>query len=430
MAVRQGFAILIVVSILTFSVLALFRVQEESVSTAPAPPAGASASRPDAGKCETIEQLPLQKYLLAVYGKCADSVDKRSLRFFYACAPSTFAEDYGVYLPWMHAYAPPPHGTLWPPVWTPACTYILNEVDPLRFWESPGEAGAADGTYAECFHIRDDNTQYAVEGLWLYLGVGSGVRYNVGKSLRAPCKILAFERLGVGPEDTAALIVNMPGTVRAQPDVTRSVSVVDVALRHFRPPAGLESVSAAAWSVARLIETLEQLYSGTYTGALTTSELYDVDRVNNSADYDLFLMPMAKAAGYDSVQFTRQANGNGGWAVEIVLIGESIMYKPVELHWKGWSTIAAMMQTGCGESCTPNYSQSLTMCDEQAIPRSCLGRMGTQAYGDGYTHRVFAHMVWPDGYVNVGPTHRNSSEGIFEPVTARLGSPRAHNLNL
>jgi hypothetical protein len=266
--------------------------------------------------CRGLAKLSMEDYLSAVYGPCAASKDWMDLVFFYACLPQVVMDRYPVYLPWHHDFAPPPRGTLSPPVWSPACTFVVTLVEPSSFWSWPGKRGYPDGAAVEAFHVRDDNPTYAVEGVWLYAGSGSGVKFDVGKSLRAPCKLLAFRALGMSPTDVGALVYNPLGDTRALPDIGGGyVKVADTALSHFPQPAATDASAAAVAAIAEMVRTLEGLYEKGDTRGLDWEALYEIDRTNNSADYDLYLVPMAKSAGYDSIQFTSQSNGCGGWAV-------------------------------------------------------------------------------------------------------------------
>lgn len=321
--------------------------------------------------CSSFSKMSIDAYLKSVYGECAQRKNIWQLSFFYACCPAEVIAHYGVYLPWKHNYRPPPVGILWPPVWTPACAFLLNRVHPQSFWTIDPQVADLRDT-VEGYHTRDDNTFYAVEGLWVYAGQGAGVMYKLGKTLRVPCKILAFLELGLSLEDLASLIHNTG--MEAMPNVSVSIKIEDVAKRYFTPPSTFgASAQGSIWSITRLLTTMQKLYTRGEKGGFSSQALYDMDRVNNSAGYDTYLILMARAAGWDSVQFLRQANGNGGWAHEVVLLQANILYKLQESAWPGWRDISKNMLDGCGNPCQPDFSKWMTLCKRTRLPAPCLG---------------------------------------------------------
>ena len=301
------------------------------------------------------------------------------LDFFYACAPQRIHELFTTYLPWQHDYMPPPAGALWPPVWTPACCFMRSHVPPELFWTAWSRQQLPRGQeeQLEGFHIRDDNDTYAVEGLWIYVARGAGVRYSLGpKTLKVPCKLLAFGAMGLAHEDTAALIYR--AAMRAQPNVVRDVSITATAQQFF--PEATTPVQA----LVRLLEVLTRLYEHGDASGFGWHDLYAMDRLNNSADYDRYLTPMAKAAGITSLQFCVQANGMAGWAHEVVLLQSRVLYKPKDATWAGWQDLASSMQDTCGRACHVDVNRWMATCQSMDLPLACLGKPNALPSG-GYS---------------------------------------------
>jgi len=368
----------------------------------PKPRASCSLLGAPAVSCSQFPRLSEEVYLKHIFPACTHG-SLSDLDFFYACAPARLEELYSVYWPWRHGYQAPPKGVLWPPVWTPACCYAVNHYDASSFWTF--QPRDSDRDFIEGFHIRDDNPLYAVEGLWVYAARGAGVRYFTGQTLRVPCKILAFAELGLQAEDVASLIHNPLGSMHAMPTVARTVNIAEEALRLCPPPEGLGTLAATTWSLVRMIEILTRLYKEGDTQGRSAQDLYDLDRLNNSADFDLYLIPMARAAGYDSLQFYTQANGMGGWAHEVVLLQAKVLYKPEEAKWQGWKEMAHLMRDACGNACAPDVSHWMGLCESMEMPSTCLG--AANVLPTGYAHAPVAteRFTWPDG----GSTRRPHS---------------------
>ena len=214
--------------------------------------------------------------------------------------------------------------------------------------------------------------------------------------------------------------------MRAMPNVTREVSMAEVALRYFPPPQDLSGSASIHAALARLIRTLNDLYERGEKSGFSVDALYQMDRINNSADFDLYLIPMARAAGYESLQFLTQANGMGGWAHEIVALQARVLYKPEERKWRGWEKMGEWMRDGCGNVCEPDYSKWMTTCKGMELPRDCLGApnelpaYGFEASVSGapLTNDADAFR-WPDGHTT-GSRRAQRSASAFGPLLSKV----------
>jgi hypothetical protein len=313
--------------------------------------------------------MNLHSYFDAVYPK-ADKYNKKywkKLNFFYACAPKKIADSYGGVIDGSKTnYAPPPLNSAWFPIWFSPGTYAINQYPPERWWDYVHAEGFDSGDWVEMMHGNDDNPYYTVYGYWTYYTKGSGVWYNVGKTLKARNKLDALSKLGMSRDDIAALIQNTNYMTNAATDYQTIQSLADTLFDDTITKIPIERVKL----LVDVASTPEQ-----YTDIFTNSQLYEADRANNSADWDGDIVTLAWTHGFDSVQFTTQANGNGGWAHETVFCGMDQVQKDVEKTWGGWSWMTKRMAIGDPNTklprntCTfdPSIEYIMVTCQEQPI---------------------------------------------------------------
>ena len=315
--------------------------------------------------------MTVRQYFSAVYPKAVkyikDYWTELDLNFFYACAPVKIAAVFGGIVDGASTgYAPPDLNAAWVPIWFSPGTYAINLYPPQRWWDYVHADGFSDAQWVEMMHGIDDNDFYTVYGYWTYYTKGSGVWYNVGKTLKAKNKLDALRKLGLSRDDIARLIQKTNYMTNAVSEYQTIQSLADSLFSH----------TAAIYPIQR-VEMLVDLASAPqeYTDMYSIEQLYAADRANNSADWDGDIAMLAWGQGYDSVQFTVQANGNGGWAHETVFCGMDSLRKDKEKTWKGWSWMKSRMAIGdprteipldrCSFDQTTEYS--LVTCQEQPI---------------------------------------------------------------
>lgn len=211
----------------------------------------------------------------------------------------------------------------WIPVWFPANTFAINWYPPENPYLYKYAAGFADNTLLPSMHTDDTNDEYTVVGYWAYFAEGSGVRYSLGRSLRAKNKLHSLFLLGLNANDIAGMIRDTRYMINTGEPYKLTK---DLANEKFE----------ASTLQGRLAELAEA-----NIGCVGKFD-YDTDRVNNTADLDGLIAMLARSQGYDSVQFTVQANGNGGWAHEIVWVNFRDLVKQSESTWSGWSVVDEM----------------------------------------------------------------------------------------
>lgn len=303
---------------------------------------------------ESYELTPtVQTYLKQVY-PLTSSTRALPIEFLYACAPKqAFATTF--FDPEKSKnYVPAPYGQWWRPVWFPAGAFTLNLYPPTSWWDYKYLDKYKDNSTLEAIHTRDDNPYYPVYGLWAYVAKGTGVFYNVGRTLLARNKIHALYLLGMTAPEIA--------------DFAKDKHY------YYNPARPYESYYGGAPAIEYI---------------LTTGKNYELDRFNNTADFDPLITTMAKDKGYDSVQFQIQANGMGGWAHEIVYVSPIPLLKEKEVEWAGWSQMARFMSVrdprnvNPPEPCQPVVSddRDIVICQKQGLPASCLM---SGASGAGY----------------------------------------------
>jgi hypothetical protein len=304
----------------------------------------------------------LRKYLNLIY-KDTSKISIKNLNFYYACYPKKILEYYGkLYNSHENNYNPPPKGKLWTPIWFPKDAVAVNNYDPNNWWEYKTNKKnwieiirsnySPSNKWIEVIHTPDDNPYYPVVGYWVYQTTGSGVFMNVGKTLISPNKISSLYKLGYNVNQIANIIKD----TKYMNNINENYSNVnDIAIKMYPN--------------IDLIKSLEKIV----TNILEGSKKYLIDRINNSADWDKIIVETANKKGYDSVQFTIQANGMGGWAHEIVFTGMDVQYlnKNVEKSWKGWSWIQSRLRNGLetNDICTfnPNEKYEIVTCQEQQV---------------------------------------------------------------
>lgn len=147
--------------------------------------------------------------------------------------------------------------------------------------------GFKNNSWVEVLHACCDNPN---TGYWLYFAKGSGIEWNIGKTLVAKNKIEALHKLGISFENMAQLFPHFK----------------------FRSANG----SWMSWQQMAKLKHVTN-YSQLLKQAAKGTE-FAITRMSNSVDMDKMLAQLAHKKGYDSVQMTIQPNGNGGWAFEII----------------------------------------------------------------------------------------------------------------
>ena len=254
----------------------------------------------------------ISNYLKMVYPNSTLSKPLQ-LCFIYSCAPSIIKNIYK--LSPRDSYKPVDLYTFWQPIWYPENCYSLNLYPPNNWMNFIYLNKYTDNMSIEGIHSRDDNPWYTVWGLWIYVTKGTGVFYNIGKTLQAYNKIHALYLLGVSIPDIASLLIDK--YYYYNPDKP-NLKIIDVAKEHFSSTSDLNS----------MINLISYI--------LDKNDVYDYDRINNTADIDSYIIFLAKSKHYDSIQFQVQANGMGGWGFEIVFTNFTILSKPNEVTWGGW----------------------------------------------------------------------------------------------
>jgi hypothetical protein len=311
-------------------------------------------------------------YYRMVYPNCALN-GVPPLHFLYSCAPACLQ---AFYKPFVDPHgdkqykAPELYATL-RPIWYPEGLWSVNLHSPTKWWTYYNPLKYADNLSVEGLHVRDDNDVYPVYGYWIYVTQGTGVFYNLGKTLRARNKIESLYMLGMTSREIAQFILDKFYYNYREP-TKESLSIVAVA-RGFAGGSDLEKAVA-------MIEYI-----------LNVGKDYDVDRINNTADLDAKITQLAKSQDYDSVQFQVQANGMGGWAHEVVFVGASPLLKTREVNWAGWPAMKELMTVSdpngvkCAQPCEPaiDADRRVITCLAQNIPVDCLGKPSVDPYGYG-----------------------------------------------
>lgn len=284
------------------------------------------------------------------------------VHFLYSCAPESFKDRYRPLYDAENSkdYAPVPLYATWRPIWYTTDTFSVNLYPPKRWWEYEFLNTYPSFSVVEGHHIKDDNPLYTVYGFWIYLTKGTGVFYNLGRTLQTQNKIHALRVLGYSLEQIAYIIKDK--RYYYNPDKP-NLLISDEAKR-FRGNNVIEKVVG-------LIEAI-----------LGNVGDYDADRINNTADFDDIITKDARAQGYDSIQFQVQANCFGGWAHEIVVVSPSPLEKAREADWQGWGDMKNMMTMNDPDgvrypiACEPSIGSAIITCTAQGL-QNCVAEEPT-----------------------------------------------------
>ena len=260
-------------------------------------------------------------YYYGVYplASCYPNTWYNCVNFFYPEVPASIVNKVGGPPPDPADtnYAPPPLNSPWIPVWYPPGAFAINRYPPNSWWCYPEINSTDNCKYIEVTHVPDDQDFYTVQGTWFYVAKGSGVFLDIGKSLIARNKIDALKLLKVGPEEMARLYPNGFYMVNVNiPYINFSTLAAELYPQISDPVERLSMLFTDAANISTLAKNGTPL-----------SKLYNIDRINNSADFDQLICQLARAAGYDTVQFVTQANGNGGWNWELVFVNQPLFLK-------------------------------------------------------------------------------------------------------
>lgn len=274
-------------------------------------------------------------YLSKIYPN-SSQLTKPEIEFIYSFAPRDKNKKY--FDPEKERnYSPPEFNWWWRPVWYAPNTFSLNLYPPRAWWNYRDLNKYPSDSFVEGVHVRDDNPFYSVYGYWIYKAPGSGVFYNVGKTLLARNKIHALFLLGMDAAEIADLLRDE---------------------RYYYNP---DRPSEEYYGGMKSIESI-----------LQDGKNYNLDRFNNTAAMDRAITTRARAQGYDSVQFQIQANGMGGWAHEIVFVSPTPLLKKREKTWPGWTDMKKRMELRDPDGikpplpCIPVLNKLVT-CAQQAI---------------------------------------------------------------
>ena len=275
----------------------------------------------------------LEKYYYNVYPGAKDNTFSfafmDNLNFYYEFIPKSYIQNQGGIISLESSnYRPPPLNAIWYPIWFKESTSARNWYDPRAWWTYKYKKGFKDNSLVEMMHTVDDNPWYTVYGFWMYYTKGSGVWINIGKSLKAVNKIHSLHLLGMSVEDIAELGKNSEFRLNRYPYGHGNNDTEYITLTAFSRELypGLEDKTAVVSLITDILDPPDE----------DLRVRYMKDRVNNSAEWDKTIAQMAKQKGYDSVQFTVQANGNGGWCHEIVYVDVDPLTKVKESEWEGW----------------------------------------------------------------------------------------------
>lgn len=228
-------------------------------------------------------------------------------------------------------YQPPKFGELWVPIWFPENTFVINGYKPDRFWEGNLDSDESQfGNYFEVMHVPDDDQSwYVVYGTWFYVTRGTGVWLDCGpRTLRSINKIHALKDLGLNVLEIATLFQDAEYMINVNENAP---SLAQLASGQVVQNIAYPGSSSEEQIQNMLIDYFKMMDYYRYkcdrnqpVDQQIVSKLYQLDRINNSADYDEWINLLARTQGYEAVHFTIQANGNGGWAHELVYVNQSM----------------------------------------------------------------------------------------------------------
>lgn len=223
-------------------------------------------------------------------------------------------------------YEPPDLNQLWVPIWYPPVAFVKNGYLPKKFWKGDIN-GTPDqrGTFFEVMHVPDDDQNfYTVFGTWFYVVRGTGVWFEAGpRSLVAHNKMEALYLLGLKLWEIANLFADAQFMINP---ITSSPTLGQLASGQVTPIVNFEGaeLNEKVYNMLKYyFKTMKELRQESCKEEQTDQflqKMYMIDRINNSADYDETINFLARTQGFDSVHFTTQANGNGGWTHELVFV--------------------------------------------------------------------------------------------------------------
>ena len=142
------------------------------------------------------------------------------------------------------------------------------------------------------------NLWYTEPGHYYYFFKGSGVFLNVGKTLITPNKVAALKALGYS--DTAIIKIGKSFTLRHGKN-----NIL------YPLPRFIKKYSD------RMHVSIPQARHDIIKSCIANDNYYN-NRIANNFTYDQTLWDAGKKAGYDTIQFTEQPNGDNGWGFEIL----------------------------------------------------------------------------------------------------------------
>lgn len=279
---------------------------------------------------------------------------------------------------------PPELGQLWHPSLWPKFTLAVNKF-PSTDWNSFYNAkGDPDNYWMEGVHSSFSiaNVTY---GVWFYRSIGSGMFVNLGRTIAGLNKIDAIIKLGMGFEELAKFIMrkNNGSVLESYPDNTGlgGISNLDYWLAgQYHTNVGELFTSLDLWGdksdktvTKNLVDVLKKAAYGTD---------YDINRICNTGTLDNLIVYLGLKGGYNSVQFTCQANLYNGFTTEVMILGPGPeAYTDIRQIPESQFRVMdpnnlpkGSPDSSLGSKCTYRYPFACVYCDE--IPASKNEKMG------------------------------------------------------
>jgi hypothetical protein len=285
---------------------------------------------------------------------------------------------------------PPEIGQLWKPSLWPKYTLAVNKF-PADDWNSFYNAdGDPDNYWMEGVHSSFSISNVTL-GVWFYRAIGSGMFVNLGKTLVALNKIESIIKLGMDWSELADYILrptNGKKLMHPNPDVT-----ID--------STGLGGLGAVDyWLAGQYHTTLKVLFKERGCPMNTREEQidslvsvlkeavygknYDLNRINNTGILDSLIIYLATKKGYNSTQFTVQANLYNGFTTEVMILGpgpRSNVYTDIRQLPKNEFRVmdpnnlpTGVPTSNKGKACTYDFPFACVYCKES--PATMNSKMG------------------------------------------------------
>ena len=279
---------------------------------------------------------------------------------------------------------PPFFNQLWKPSLWPKYTLAISKYDEDNWNNFYNNEGDPSYSWVEGLHSSFSivNTTY---GVWFYRAKGSGIFVNLGKTYSALNKLDAILKLLSIDDFIDYILRDYTGDVLTDKLDIDKTGLGGLKNMDFWLNGGLHTNLEKEIKLAFNTDKITREHVKNFILTAAYGNNYRVGRLANTGVLDHLIIVLTRQFGFNSVQFTVQANVYTGWTTEIMILGNSPkIYTSVEdIPYDNLKVLdpnnLEIGPPGCynnGDVCTYNSNFSCLYCNESPATKNNLMNCG------------------------------------------------------